>query len=45
MDHFEYSELHSLCQMNNYIVRSYSDVIVVTKIETRRSSKAQGIVM
>ncbi len=27
--------------MNNYMVRSYRDVIVVTKIATRRSSKAQ----
>ncbi len=27
--------------MNNYIVRSYRDVIVVTKIATRRSSKAK----
>ncbi len=27
--------------MNNYIVRSYRDVIVVTKIATRRYSKAQ----
>ncbi len=32
-------------QMNNYIVRSYGDVIVVTKSATRRSSKAQSIVM
>ncbi len=31
--------------MNNYIVRSYRDVIVVTKIATRRTSKAQSIVM
>ncbi len=31
--------------MNNYIVRSYGDVIVVTKIATRRTSKAQNIVM
>ncbi len=31
--------------MNNYIVRSYRDVIVVTIIATRRSSKAQSIVM
>ncbi len=32
-------------QMNNYIVRLYRDVIVVTKIATRRSSKAQSIDM
>ncbi len=32
-------------EMNNYIVRSYRDVIVVTKIATRRTSKAQSIVM
>ncbi len=31
--------------MNNYIVKSYRDVIVVTKIATRRISKAQSIVM
>ncbi len=31
--------------MNNYIVRSYRDVIVVTKIATRRSSKAKSIVI
>ncbi len=33
--------------MNNYVVRSYGDVIVVTKIATRRTSKAhvQSIVM
>ncbi len=31
--------------MNNYIVRSYRDVIVVTKIATRRTSKARSIVM
>ncbi len=29
--------------MNNYIVRSYRVVIVVTKIATRRTSKAQSI--
>ncbi len=32
-------------KMNNYIVRSYRYVIVVNKIATRRSSKAQSIVM
>ncbi len=32
-------------QMNNYIVRSYRDVIVVTKIAKGRTSKAQSIVM
>ncbi len=32
-------------EMNNYIVRSYRDVIVVTKIAKRISSKAQSIVM
>ncbi len=32
-------------QMNNYRVMSYRDVIVVTKIATRRSSKAQSIAM
>ncbi len=36
--------------MNNYIVRSYRDVIVITKfvitkLATRRASKAQSIVM
>ncbi len=31
--------------MNNYIVRSYGDVIVVTKIATRRTNKAQSIGM
>ncbi len=31
--------------MNNYTVRSRRDVIVVTKIATRRTSKAQSIVM
>ncbi len=34
-----------LNQMNNYMVRSYRDVIVVTKIATRRTSNAQSIVM
>ncbi len=29
----------------NYIIRSYRDVIVVTKIATRRTSKAPSIVM
>ncbi len=28
-----------------YIIRSYGDVIVVTKIATRRTSKAKNIVM
>ncbi len=31
--------------MNSYIVRSYRDVIVVAKIATRRTSKAQSIVL
>ncbi len=31
--------------MNNYTVRSYRAVIVVTKITTRRTRKAQSIVM
>ncbi len=31
--------------MNNYIVRSHRDVIVVTKIAIRKTSKAQNIVM
>ncbi len=31
--------------MNNYILRSYRDVIVVTTIATRKFSKAQSIVM
>ncbi len=31
--------------MNNYIVRSYKDVIVITKFVTMRGSKAQRIVM
>ncbi len=30
------------CWMNNYIVRSYRDVIVITKFATRRTSKAQS---
>ncbi len=39
-----------LVQMNNYIVRSYRDVIVITKFvitkcAIRRASKAQSIVM
>ncbi len=34
-----------ISQMNNYIVRSYRDVIVLTKIATMRTSKAQSIVM
>ncbi len=34
-----------LFYMNNYTVRSYKDVIVITKIATRRASKAQNIVM
>ncbi len=39
-----------LMKMNNYIVRSYRDVIVITKFAiikfaTRRASKAQSIVM
>ncbi len=33
-----------LFQMNNYIVRSYRDVIII-KYATRRASKAQSIVM
>ncbi len=31
--------------MNNYIVRSYRDVIVKIKFAIRRASKAQNIVM
>ncbi len=31
--------------MNNYTVRSYRDVIVVTKIAARRTGKAQSIIM
>ncbi len=31
--------------MNNYVVRSYKDVIVITKFATMRASKAQSIVM
>ncbi len=34
-----------LCRMSNYIVMSYRDVNVVTKIATRRTSKAKSIVM
>ncbi len=41
--------LGNLCpgqgEMNNYIVISYRDVIVVTNFATRRASKAQSIVM
>ncbi len=29
--------------MNNYIVRSYRDVIVITKLATRRDSKAESL--
>ncbi len=32
-------------EMNNYIVRSYRDVIVITKFATRRASKEHSIVM
>ncbi len=32
-------------RMNNYIVRSSRDVIVITKFATRRTSKAQSKVM
>ncbi len=35
----------SPCKMNNYIVRSYRGVIVITKFATTRASKAQSIVM
>ncbi len=31
--------------MNNYIVRSYRDVIVITKFATRRANKAKSIAM
>ncbi len=31
--------------MNNYIVRSYRDVIVIAKFAIMRASKAQSIVM
>ncbi len=42
--------VHSKKQMNNYIVRSYRDVIVITKFAItkfaiRRANKAQNIVM
>ncbi len=30
-----------LCEVTNYIVRSYTDVIVVTNSVTRRTSKAK----
>ncbi len=38
------------CEMNNYIVRSYRDIIVITKFAItkyaiRRASKAQSIVI
>ncbi len=29
-----------ICKVNNYIVRSYRDVIVVTNTATRRTNKA-----
>ncbi len=32
-------------KMNNYIVRSYRDVIVITKFAIKRASKAQSVVM
>ncbi len=40
----------TVCRMNNYIVRSYRDLIVITKFAItkyaiRRASKAQSIVM
>ncbi len=35
----------SLGHMNNDMVRSYRDVIVITKFATRRTSKAQSIVI
>ncbi len=34
-----------LSKMNNYIVRSYIDVIAITKYAIRRDRKAQSIVM
>ncbi len=33
------------CEVNNYIVRSYRDVIVVTNTTTRRTIKASRIAM
>ncbi len=36
---------HHNSRMNNYIVRSYRDVIVITQFAIRRASKAQRIVM
>ncbi len=37
----EHSNINKLCEVNNYIVRSYRDVIAVTNIVTRRTSKAE----
>ncbi len=39
------SRIHMTTQINNYIVRSYRDVIVLTNTVTRRTSKAHSIVM
>ncbi len=38
-----YVGISGLFVVNNYIVRSYIDVIVVTNILTRRTSKAYSI--
>ncbi len=41
-----YTGAHAFDRLvNTYIVRSYRDVIVVTNIVTRRSSKAYSIIM
>ncbi len=46
----QWTETSRMSQMNNYIVRSYRDVIVITKFAItkyaiKRASKAQSIVM
>ncbi len=50
LENFAAGGFSCLVYMNNYIVRSYRDVIVITKFAItkfaiRRASKAQNIVM
>ncbi len=33
------------CEVNNYMVRSYRDIIIINNTATRRTNKAYGIVM
>ncbi len=39
------NEINLVLSNENYLLRSYGDVIVVNKIPTRRTSQAQSIVM